>query len=74
MLIDSQSTQEGVLARVLYPVPEARHLLGGLGNSAFYEIVKKGELRLTKIGRRSFVAADEIRRFVDNLQHDRAVP
>ena len=62
--------QEVVSTRALHPIPEARHILGGLGNSAFYEIVKRGDLKLTKIGRRSFVAADEIRRFVDSLKPD----
>ena len=54
--------------RDLYPISEARHKLGGISHSNFYELVKAKKVRLTKIGRRSFVADAEIRRFIDSLQ------
>ena len=53
--------------RVLHPLPEAREILGGIGHTHLYQLVKNGQLRLTKVGRRSFVAADEIQRFVGSL-------
>lgn len=53
--------------RALYPLPEARQLLGGIGHTCLYALVKNGQLRLTKVGRRSFVSADEIQRFVASL-------
>lgn len=54
--------------RQLHPVPEAREILGNIGHSKFYEVVRAGELRLVKIGRRSFVTDDELRRFVRSLE------
>ena len=48
--------------RLLYPVKEARELLGGIGNSLFYELVKTGQIKLTKIGNRSFVSDPELKR------------
>ena len=49
--------------RLLYPIPEARQLLGGIGHSTFYAIVKDGGLKITKVRGRSFVAAAELRRY-----------
>ena len=48
--------------RLLHPIPEARQMLGGIGHTMFYGLVKKGQIRLTKIGDRSFVTGGEIRR------------
>ena len=53
---------------LLHPIPEAREILGNIGNSKFYEIVGAGELKLVKIGSRSFVTSDELRRYVATLQ------
>ncbi len=46
--------------RLLYPVPEAREKLGGISHSFFYDLVAQGVIRLTKIGKRSFVTGDEL--------------
>ena len=54
--------------RKLYPVPETRHRLGGIGHTQFYELVRNGELETVKIGRRTFVASDEIQRFIAGLK------
>ncbi len=53
--------------RDLYSVPETRHKLGGISQSKFYELVKEGHICISKIGKRSFVSANEIQRFVENL-------
>ena len=53
---------QGSSERLLYPVPEARQILGGIGHSLFYSLVKAGDIKLTKIGNRSFVRASELRR------------
>lgn len=58
--------------RELYPLPEARKKLGGLSHSKLYELVKKGDLRLVKIGRRSYLTREEIRRFVASLSSSAA--
>lgn len=48
--------------RLLYPVKEARERLGGIGNSLFYKLVGNGQIKLTKIGNRSFVSDPELKR------------
>lgn len=54
--------------RDLYPIPEVRQRLGGISHTSFYEIVKRCEIKIVKIGRRSFVTAAEIGRYVASLQ------
>ena len=51
--------------RLLYPVKEARAQLGGIGNTMFYNMVKDGRIRLTKIGKRSFVSGPELKRIAE---------
>jgi excisionase family DNA binding protein len=45
--------------RILYQLEEAAELLG-VGRSTIYELVKRGELDLVKIGRRSLVSAEQL--------------
>ena len=66
-LTDNQNTPS-VPNRALYPVPEARRLLGGISHTGFYKLVKQEQLKLSKIGRRSFVSSMEINRFLDELE------
>ena len=56
------------ISPLLHPIPEARGILGNIGNSKFYALVAAGELKLVKIGSRSFVTSDELRRYVAALQ------
>jgi excisionase family DNA binding protein len=56
--------------RHLMPVNEARHQLGGISATTFYALVKEGELSLVKIGRRSFVQAEELDDFVRRKRYD----
>ena len=58
--------------KLLHPIPEARQMLGGLGNTKFYEVVAAGQLKLVKIGSRSFVTDDELRRYADSLSDEGA--
>jgi hypothetical protein len=58
------------MERILVPVPEAMHVLGGLGRSKFYKLVKAGDLTLIHVGRRSFVPAECLRAFVDRLSEN----
>jgi len=57
--------------KLRYPVHEARNLLG-LGHSKFYERVKEGKLRLQKDGKRSFVTATELARYIDSCEQKTA--
>ncbi len=61
---------ESVNDPLLFSVPEARKQLGGISHSGFYVLVKRGLIRLTKIGRRSFVSRDELLAVVAALGQD----
>jgi excisionase family DNA binding protein len=52
------------------PVKEARQQLGGISPSTFYALVKEGELSLVKIGRRSFVQAEDLDDFVRRKRYE----
>ena len=54
----------------LMPVNEARQQLGGISPTTFYGLVKEGELSLVKIGRRSFVQAEELDDFLRRKRYD----
>lgn len=45
-------------------VKTARQRLGGISQATFYNQANSGELRVVKIGRRTFVSDDEIERFI----------
>lgn len=55
------------VTRLLHPVPEAMAALGGMSRSTIYELFAKGEIKTVKVGRRTYVPADELRRYVDSL-------
>jgi hypothetical protein len=50
----------------LYPIREA-FALAGLRNTRGYEEVAAGRLKVVRNGRRSFVRASEIQRYIDAL-------
>ena len=52
------------LAKALRDLKEARQQLGGISPTTFCALVKGGELSLVKIGRRSFVHAEDLDDFL----------
>jgi hypothetical protein len=56
------------MERLLYPIPEARERLGDIGHSTFYELKSEGKIATVKIGRRTFVAHDELERYIATLK------
>ncbi len=50
--------------RLLHPIPEACRILGGISRTYIYEMFRDGELKLTKLGSRSFVTHTELERLV----------
>lgn len=61
------------MERVLLPVwPDTGQALGGLGRSKVFELIKSGDLRSVKIGRRRFVVAESVTDFVGRLEQQRA--
>jgi hypothetical protein len=58
---------QDVESRLLYPVPEARALLGGIGHTTIYELMKTGQLERVNIGRRTFITAKSLVAYLDRL-------
>ena len=56
------AVSEQTVQRLLHPVDDARHALSGISRAMFYEMVKDGRIRLTKIGKRSFASDPELKR------------
>jgi excisionase family DNA binding protein len=59
--------------RLAYSVPEAARRLG-CGVGLLYRMARTGELRLTKLGRRTLVAAAELERLLVASTPDASVP
>lgn len=54
-----------VIERLAYPLTEAQALLGGISRGTLYNMRDRGEIRLVKLGRRTLVPADELRRLIE---------
>jgi hypothetical protein len=65
--VRAAALEEDAGPRLLYPLPEARKILGGIGHSTLYELFKADELTKVSIGRRSFVTSESLRAYVDRL-------
>ena len=53
--------------KILYSIPDARRMLGGIGKTLFYSLVDQGHIKLVKVGRRSMVADDNLRSVPERL-------
>jgi hypothetical protein len=53
--------------RRLWPLEEVRQQLGGISRATLYGLLKD-QIKLTKIGARSFVADDELNRYIASLK------
>lgn len=51
----------------LFNVGEARSILGGIGTTKLYELVKTGELPPVHIGRRTFFRQSDLEHFIAKL-------
>ena len=52
---------------ILFSIQQTRERLGGISRSTLYNLLSRGELRLVKIGRRSFVTAESLQDFIRTL-------
>ena len=52
----------------IHDVPTSRKILGGIGHTKFYDLVGSGQIKLVKIGKRSFCTDDELARYVETLE------
>ncbi len=53
---------------LLYDVPTASKILGGLGRTSVYRLMQEGQLHPIKIGKRTFLTDAEICRYVASLE------
>lgn len=53
--------------KALVPIPEARQILGDIGNSMIYELIKRREVTKVKIGRRGFITAESLESYINRL-------
>jgi len=49
----------------LHSVNDARAVLGGIGRTTLYNLIKSGRLPVVRIGRRTFIADDDTRALID---------
>jgi excisionase family DNA binding protein len=61
------STADLVTQRLLYPVAEAAQLLG-VHRTTIYDRAREGRIQLVRSGGRTFVRADELHRYVAELE------
>ncbi|MEK4240808.1 helix-turn-helix domain-containing protein [Janibacter sp. FSL W8-0316] len=54
------------MKRLLHPIPDAAQALG-VSRTTIYELISAGALKPVKIGRRTFIAQDELERYVRSL-------
>lgn len=57
-LAEDRGVQDGPPA--LLSIEVARRRLGGIGRSALYDVIGRGELRSVKVGRRRLIPADAL--------------
>jgi len=51
----------------LFSIPEAREILGGIGHTTIYQLIKRGEITKVNLGRRGFVTSESIEAFLGRL-------
>jgi helix-turn-helix protein len=61
------------MGKRLVPIPEARQVLGGIGHTTVYELVKRGEIIKVNIGRRGFITSESLEAYMDRLSADSEV-
>lgn len=62
------------MTRTLYPIPEARERLGGIGHSTIYRLINEGRITKVNIGRRGFVTAESLDAYVASLTEEAKTP
>lgn len=55
------------MTRLLHPIPDAAQVLG-ISRTTIYELISAGALKPVKIGRRTFIAQEELERYVASLK------
>ncbi|WP_099024711.1 helix-turn-helix transcriptional regulator [Mycolicibacterium palauense] len=55
------------VAKRLVSIPDARAVLGGIGHTTIYDLIKRGEIVKVNIGRRGFITSESLAAYVDRL-------
>lgn len=55
------------MQKLLHDIPETLELLGGMGRATLYVEIGSGRIATVKIGRRTYIAHDELQRYVRSL-------
>lgn len=55
---------------VFYSIPELRRRLGDIGRSKAYDLLKRHNVKITKIGRRSTIEATEYARLAEAIRRE----
>jgi hypothetical protein len=53
--------------RRLVSIPDTRRVLGGIGQTMVYELIKQGEIVKVNIGSRGFVTSESLDAYLDRL-------
>lgn len=53
--------------RRLVSIPDARGVLGGIGHTTIYDLIKRQELVKVNIGRRGFITSESLDAYMDRL-------
>jgi excisionase family DNA binding protein len=63
----SPETREAIRRRGLWPMTDTADYLG-IDRTQVYNLIRRGELHITKQGRRSYIAADDLVDYLTRLQ------
>ena len=58
--------------RAAHTIQEARQLLGGISQATVYKLIRHGELRTFRVGRRRFVSDNAIRDYIAAAEREAA--
>jgi excisionase family DNA binding protein len=61
-------------AVLLADTDEARQILGGIGRTRLFQLLKTGELPSVKIGRRRMVPVSDLQAYVERLRDEQHPP
>jgi excisionase family DNA binding protein len=72
-MVSEMTSNEYGLERALYSVKETKALLS-IGQTTLYELIKRGELRPTKLGKKTLFYASDLAALLTKLREPNAVP
>jgi hypothetical protein len=64
---DTADGVQSTFRRLLHSIPNARRILGDIGNTKIYEIIAEEKLEAVKLGGRTFITGESLDRLVASL-------